>query len=66
MNNNELKKTTHLIWGILHLIENEDKSKDELLKLIEPVLINLAKDERKIGRNQILNHFKNSIETLTD
>ena len=64
MNAYELERIADLICNKLHSIENVDKTKSEHIELIKPILLDLAKEERNIGRNQILNHFKSEIETL--
>ena len=64
MNDNEIIKVTNQIWDYLNSISNSKKTKEEQLKYIQFILTNLSQEQRKIGRGQIINHFKVEVENL--
>ena len=41
-------------------------TKQDDLKAIESVIIKVAQEQRKVGRNQILNHFEEEVKSLRD
>lgn len=64
MNATELERISDLICNTLHSKENVDKTKPEHMKLIKPIIIKLAEEYRQIGRNQIINLFSDTIQSL--
>ncbi len=66
MNNATLSEKADQIWSILNTIGNSKKTKQEQIDLIKPLLIQIAEDERHIGRSQVLNHFKYEIDSLSN
>lgn len=66
MTNNESRAKANLIWDKLFSIKNEDKSKDEQISMIESVIIELTQEQRKVGRNQILNYMQDEVNNLRD
>lgn len=64
MDNNELNRVADLILSKLNSIENENKSREEQLELIKPVLIELSFDQRKLGRTQVLNYMEDEMKKL--
>ena len=66
MTNNESKAKANLIWDKLFSIKNENKSKDEQISMIESVIIELAQEQRKVGRTQILNYMQDEVNKLRD
>jgi hypothetical protein len=66
MNNNEFNRMADLIIDKLFLIENESKSRGELIELIKPILLELYSNSINIGRNQILNYFNSEISRLKE
>ena len=57
MTTNESKAKPNLIWDKLFSIKNENKTKNEQLQMIETVIIEIAQEQRKVGRTQILTIF---------
>ena len=66
MNACELEKQADLIWSVLNCKENADKSKDDQIKLIKPIILKIAEGERQIDRKQILTHMATEIENLKE
>ena len=66
MTNNESRAKANLIWDKLFSIKNEDKSKDEQISMMESVIIELTQEQRKVGRNQILNYMQDEVNNLRD
>jgi hypothetical protein len=66
MTSNESKAKANLIWDKLFSIKNADKSKDQQISMIESVIIELAQEQRKVGRTQILNYMQNELNELRD
>ena len=64
MTSNEAKAKANLIWDKLFSIKNENKSKDEEISMIETVIIELAQEQRKVGRTQILNYMQEEVNKL--
>jgi hypothetical protein len=61
---NELKRITDLIWSTLNAREHENKTKDQQRALIEPIIEQLAKEQRLIGRKQIIRHIQVELNDL--
>ena len=66
MTSNESKTKANLIWDKLFSIKNKNKTKDEQLQMIESVIIEMAQEQRKIGRTQILNYMQDEVNKLRD
>ncbi len=66
MNNNTLIEKSDLIWSTLNSIDGSKKTKQDQIELIKTIILKIAEDERRIGRMQVLNHFKAEIETLSE
>ena len=64
MNDNELMMYSDKIFRLLFSKESESKTNDELKQLIKSVLLDVEKEGRIIGRNQILNNFSEKIKVL--
>jgi hypothetical protein len=64
MTNIESKAKANLIWDKLFSIKNENKSKDEQISMIESVIIELAQEQRKVGKTQILNYIQDEVNSL--
>lgn len=65
MTSNESKQKADLIWS--KVFSNVTvKTKQDELDLIEGVIIQIAKEQRKVGRNQILNHIEGEVKILRD
>jgi len=60
----QLKSSASLIWDKLFSIHNHDKTKEEQQAIIEKELIKLAYEQRKVGRNQVINHIGVELESL--
>ena len=65
MNNSTLTQKADQIWSVLNTADNAGKTKQEKVELIKPLLLEIGKDEREIGRRQVINHFKGEIELLS-
>jgi hypothetical protein len=63
MTSNESKQIADLIWCKINSITTVKTKQDEL-DLIEGVIIRIAQEQRKIGRNQILNHIEGEVKSL--
>jgi hypothetical protein len=66
MTSNESKQIADLIWSKLFSKESQNKTKIEELSTIESVIIKVVQEQRKVGRNQILNHIESEIKSLRD
>jgi hypothetical protein len=66
MTSNESKQIADLIWSKLFSKESQNKTKLEELSTIESVIIKVAQEQRKVGRNQILNHIEGEVKSLRD
>jgi len=66
MTSNESKQVADLIWSKLFSKESQNKTKLEELSTIESVIIKVAQEQRKVGRNQILNHIEGEVKSLRD
>ena len=66
MTSNEAKQKADLIWSKLFSKDGENRTKQDELNLIESVVIQIAQEQRKVGRRQILNHFEEEIKSLRD
>ena len=66
MTSKELKSKANLIWDKLFSIKNENKTKDEQLEMIESVIVEIAKEQQKVGRTQILNYMQDEVNKLRD
>lgn len=64
MDKNESNQKAELIWSKLFSIKNNDKSKTEQIEMIESIIIEIAQEQRKIGRRQILNYMQDEINHL--
>jgi hypothetical protein len=64
MNNDILNAICAHIIAELFSIYNKDKTSDELIQIIKPILIKLGEDERLIGRTEVLNYLESEIEIL--
>lgn len=64
MTNSDLNYNCELIFNKLFSIESENKNNEELIELIKPILIDLANEQRQIGRSQILNNMEDKIKEL--
>lgn len=65
MTSNESKQIADLIWCKINSKITVKTKKDEL-DLIESVIIRVAQEQRKVGRNQILNHIECEVKSLRD
>lgn len=66
MTSNESKQKADLIWSKLFSKDGENRTKQDELNLIESVVIQIAQEQRKVGRRQILNHFEEEIKSLRE
>ncbi|MCH2216621.1 MAG: hypothetical protein MK076_00840 [Flavobacteriales bacterium] len=66
MTSNESKQIADLIWSKLFSKQFANMTKQDDLKAIESVIIKVAQEQRKVGRNQILNHFEEEVKSLRD
>ena len=66
MTSNESKQKADLIWSKLFSKDGENRTKQDELNLIESVVIQIAKEQRQVGRRQILNHFEEEVKSLRD
>jgi hypothetical protein len=66
MTSNESKQIADLIWSKLFSKQFANMTKQDELKAIESVIIKVAQEQRKVGRNQILNHFEEEVKSLRD
>ena len=66
MTSNESKQIADLIWSRLFSLQGERKTKEEKLSIIEEEVIRVAQEQRKVGRNQILNHIECEVKSLRD
>ena len=66
MTSNESKQKADLIWSKLFSKDGGNRTKQDELNLIESVVIQIAQEQRKVGRRQILNHFEEEIKSLRD
>lgn len=66
MTSNESKQKADLIWSKLFSKDGENRTKQDELYLIESVVIQIAQEQRKVGRNQILNHIECEVKSLRD
>jgi hypothetical protein len=64
MNYNELEQKADLVWSTLNSIENQDKSKREQMNLIKTILLQMAEEQREVGRNQIKNLISETIKNV--
>ena len=60
----ELKEKADLIWSKLFSKSSTNRTKQDELDLIESVIIQIAQEQRKVGRDQILNQFQEEIKRL--
>jgi hypothetical protein len=65
MTSKESKKIADLIWCKINS-KITVKTKQGELDLIESVIIRVAQEQRKVGRNQMLNHFEEEVKSLRD
>lgn len=66
MTSNESKQIADLIWSKLFSKESQNNTKQDELNTIESVIIKVAQEQRKVGRNQMLNHFEEEVKSLRD
>jgi hypothetical protein len=66
MNNNELNRIADHIWTTLNCIENRDKTREEQIELIKPIIVDCVSSSIRTGRKQILNYFEGEINNLRD
>ena len=66
MTSNESKQKADLIWSKLFSKDGENRTKQDELNIIESVVIQIAQEQRKVGRRQILNHFEEEVKSLRD
>jgi len=66
MTSNETKQKADLIWNKLFSKDRGNRTKEDELNLIESVVIQIAQEQRKVGRNQILNHIQEEVKNLRD
>ena len=66
MTSNESKQKADLIWSKLFSKDGENRTRQDEINLIESVVIQIAKEQRKVGRRQILNHFEEEVKSLRD
>jgi hypothetical protein len=66
MTSNESKQKADLIWSKLFSKDGESRTKQDELNLIESIVIQIAQEQRKVGRGQILNHFEEEVKSLRD
>ncbi len=66
MTSNESKQIANLIWSKLFSKQFANMTKQDELNAIESVIIKVAQEQRKVGRNQILNHFEEEVKSLRD
>jgi hypothetical protein len=66
MTSNESKQIADLIWSKLFSKQFANMTKQDELNAIESVIIKVAQEQRKVGRNQILNHFEEEVKSLRD
>ena len=66
MTSNESKQKADLIWSKLFSKDGENRTKQDELNIIESVIIQMAQEQRKVGRNQILNHIEGEVKSLRD
>lgn len=64
MTSNESKQKADLIWSKLFSKDAEHRTKQDELNIIESIVIEIAKEQRKIGRMQVLNYFTIEIDSL--
>ena len=64
MNDNQLTAYADKIFTSVFCLDAENKSRDELTELIKKTVLEIYVDANKVGRNQILNHFKVEIENI--
>lgn len=64
MANSESEVKANLIYDKLNSIQNEGKTRDEEIKLIQEVLEELIQEQRMVGRREIIAHLKTEIEFL--
>lgn len=62
MNNAQLNYFADLILNHLHSKQNEGKTRAEQMELIKPILIQLATEQRGIGRQQVVNHLSDELK----
>jgi len=66
MTSNESKQKADLIWIKLFSKESQNRTKEEELHTIESVVIQIGQEQRKVGRNQILNHIEQQVKSLRE
>lgn len=66
MNDNECTAKADLILNILFHTSNKDKTKEELIQEIKPVIRDIFESGKNLGRRQILNHLQGEIDNLKD
>lgn len=66
MTPDESKQIADLIWSKLFSKQFANMTKQDELNAIESVIIKVAQEQRKAGRNQILNHFEGEVKSLRD
>ena len=66
MTSNESKQIADLIWSKLFSKQFANMTKQDELNAIESVIIKVAQEQRKVGRNQMLNHFEEEVKSLRD
>ncbi len=66
MTSNESKQIADLIWSKLFSKQFANMTKQDELNAIESVIIKVAQEQRKVGRNQILNHFEEKVKSLRE
>lgn len=64
MDSIELRSKATLLWETLFSIKNQDKSKYDQILMIEKIISVIAQEERRAGKNSILNHFEIEIKDL--
>jgi len=64
MNDNECTAKADLIFTILFHKMNNDKTREELIEEIKPVISEIFESGKRLGRRQILNYLQGEIDTL--
>jgi len=64
MNDNEYTANADLIFNFLFSKANKDKTKDELIQGIKPLISNVFNSGKRFGKKQILNYLQNEINNL--
>ena len=60
----EAHQSAELIWGELFSIKNENLTKDEQIRMIRKVILNVGEENYIKGKRHTINKLKDSIEGL--